>query len=451
MRRGQAVQQDVLTRFIVNGTNGTAVRPGKPSGDNITPFQMGCAESKHPTSHRYSVHWTGDIFSEDLIGSVKDTILGGIEGFKPYVHPDCTAHHNYDEPEVYVRWIQFCSLSNVFRVHSDPFNDRRPWSFGNATGNATNDPTEAIFRNFSHMRLQLLPMLASAAVKAALDGTPLVQRLDFAFPREPEALRLDQYLFLDTMLVAPVNPFVNGSKPWTDGQTGKDPKIPGSFNRSRDVWIPPGDWQDAYSGTIVTGPKVISRVAVPLEQTVLYHKRPSLAVTAHKKTAGQNAATTDLTDLIVEAYPSFRVARSSTGVVVSKRHLIDASAQHAMLKMTEHEPNSEPAITYCGGFSRLIAVDISGGKAMEFHKKWLLRIHLSAGEQLDRVVQQPGVALRHILPPIEENASQTAPVGGAGVRPSTRAGDVLELSMTGVGAGRACLKDNPSAVVQPQY
>jgi hypothetical protein len=44
------------------------------------------------------VHWTGDIFSEDLIGSVSNTIMGGIEGFKPYVHPDCTAHHNYDEP-----------------------------------------------------------------------------------------------------------------------------------------------------------------------------------------------------------------------------------------------------------------------------------------------------------------------------------------------------------------
>ena len=46
---------------------------------------------------------TGDIFSEDLIGSVSQTIMGGIEGFKPYVHPDCTAHHNYDEPEVYIR------------------------------------------------------------------------------------------------------------------------------------------------------------------------------------------------------------------------------------------------------------------------------------------------------------------------------------------------------------
>ena len=108
-------------------------------------------------------------------------------------------------------------------------------SFGNVTGNATQDPTEAIFRNFSHMRLQMLPMLQTAAVKASDDGTPLVQRLDFSFPTDLEATRLDQYLFLESMLVAPVNPFVNGSKPWTSGQTGKDPKTPGSFNRTREV------------------------------------------------------------------------------------------------------------------------------------------------------------------------------------------------------------------------
>jgi hypothetical protein len=51
---GQAVLQDVTARFMANGTNGSSMRgPGrKPSGDDVTPFQMGCAESNHPTSHR---------------------------------------------------------------------------------------------------------------------------------------------------------------------------------------------------------------------------------------------------------------------------------------------------------------------------------------------------------------------------------------------------------------
>ena len=35
-----------------------------------------------------------------------------------------------DDAEVYLRWIQFCSFANIIRVHSDPYNDRRPWRFG---------------------------------------------------------------------------------------------------------------------------------------------------------------------------------------------------------------------------------------------------------------------------------------------------------------------------------
>ena len=55
--------------------------------------------------------------------------------------------------------------------------------------------------------------------------------------RDAEALRQDQYLLLDSMLVAPVNPFVNGTKPWTEGQTGIDPKQPVSSNHSILVFL----------------------------------------------------------------------------------------------------------------------------------------------------------------------------------------------------------------------
>ena len=29
------------------------------------------------------------------------------------------------------------------------------------------------------------------------------------------------------------------------------------FTPSRSVWVPPGQWQDAWDGSIVTGPKVV--------------------------------------------------------------------------------------------------------------------------------------------------------------------------------------------------
>ena len=104
-----------------------------------------------------------------------------------------------DDAEVYVRWIQFCSFANIIRVHSDPWNDRRPWHYG--------DEIEGIFRSLLKTRVAMVPTLASAAVQASLDATPLVQRLDFAWPAHPEATRLDQYLLVADTLVAPINPF----------------------------------------------------------------------------------------------------------------------------------------------------------------------------------------------------------------------------------------------------
>ena len=88
-------------------------------------FSLSCAGSTHPASHRFSTHWTGDIFNTALMDSVAITIKGGYESYTPYVHPDCTGHHGGDDDEIYLRWIQFCSMSNLIRVHSDPWNDRR--------------------------------------------------------------------------------------------------------------------------------------------------------------------------------------------------------------------------------------------------------------------------------------------------------------------------------------
>ena len=53
----------------------------------------------------------------------------------------------------------------------------------------------------------MVPALASAAVQAAVDATPLVQRLDFHYPTHADARREDQYLLAGDLLVAPIDPF----------------------------------------------------------------------------------------------------------------------------------------------------------------------------------------------------------------------------------------------------
>ena len=261
-----------------------------------------------------------------------------------------------------------------------------------------------------------------------MDGTPLVKRLDFAFPTEAEALRQDQYLLLDSMLVAPVNPFVNGTKPWTEGQTGVDPKQPGSFNRTREVWIPPGEWEDAYSGATVTGPKVLSRAAVPLEQTVLYHRRPSIAVTARRK--GRNAATTDVDDLVVEAFPS----SGASGTQRTTRELWSSDGRvGATVELEEHAAGSAAAAAHCEGRDvdqaasmRLLTLRVTGD--VSGSKTWTARLHLPPNQRLANVDTS---AILAVVPPLEAGAAQAAPLGGQGARPSAQAGAVVEAALSG--------------------
>ena len=260
---GGAVFYDVMNAYR------NSLLPTLLNAKEETVISLGCSGSPHPASHRYPTQWTGDIFSNQLGAQVAYMVDAGVRWLTAYTHPDCTGHHNADTPEVYVRWIQFCALGTIFRVHSDPFNDRRPWK----QGEDANTTVVPIFRAFAQMRSALLPSIASAAAQASLDGTPLVRRCDFAFPTQVEASRSDQYLFAgDETLVAPVDPWGKG--------TGATPIPKDNWNRSRTVWVPPGEWSDAWSGKVLTGPITVLRSAVPVNQSLVFHRHGGVVVTA---------------------------------------------------------------------------------------------------------------------------------------------------------------------------
>merc|ERR1712232_1225965 len=250
---GQAVFSDIMVAYYKENRT-----------RSFSPFSLGCAGSQHPAAHRYPTWWTGDNFNNQLTKAVQQMVAGGYETFMPYVHPDCGGHHGGDSPEVYLRWIQFCAFGNIMRVHSDPWNDRRPWLFPE---HYPQDPlsklTEGIFKKFVKMRVALSPTLTSLAHAAAEDGMPLVRRLDFEFPKEPGSTRMDQFLLGRDILVAPIDPFNS-----TKMIMGRPVPV---YNRSRLVWIPPGEWTDAFSGATVKGPKMLTRVDTPVDELPLYH------------------------------------------------------------------------------------------------------------------------------------------------------------------------------------
>ncbi len=59
---------------------------------------------------------------------------------------------------------------------------------------------------------------------------------------------------------------------------GANPPAP--HNRSRSVWIPPGEWTHAFTPNLtVVGPKAIAVANVSLDEMPLYHRRGAVMVT----------------------------------------------------------------------------------------------------------------------------------------------------------------------------
>ncbi len=152
----------------------------------------------HPAFHRYPIPWTGDTESSwQWLGyAVENGVDEGAVGMLPYVNEDAGGHRGDPSPELYTRFIQYCALSPVLRLHCTAGKIRFPWAFGPQAEQAS---FEAI-----RFRYRLIPTLYSAVHRASQDGTPLLRRLDLEWPGLKEATSSRQYLLGDDLLVSPV-------------------------------------------------------------------------------------------------------------------------------------------------------------------------------------------------------------------------------------------------------
>ncbi|NCA83065.1 MAG: DUF5110 domain-containing protein [Opitutae bacterium] len=188
----------------------------------------------HPAAHRFPAWWTGDTCAEwnDLRLGVANGVDSGIVSLLPYVHEDLGGHHGQPDPELYVRFMQFGAFSPVARIHCTTQVHRYPWAYG--------AEVEKIVGDFFRLRYRLLPTLYAAAFEASRSGTPLLRRCDLEWPELPEAADSTQYLLGDDLLVAPIlAPARAGGR------------------AERTVWIPPGEWQDLWTGRTHRGPATI--------------------------------------------------------------------------------------------------------------------------------------------------------------------------------------------------
>ncbi|HEY9547492.1 MAG TPA: TIM-barrel domain-containing protein, partial [Solimonas sp.] len=235
----------------------------QPAGDAVAANGGAGAFAEHRTT----MHFTGDTCGtwEMLAFEARMTVAEGNIGL-PYVTHDIgsflgpplaggvcngTLGHTAHLPDdLYLRWLQFGVFQPLLRLHSS-HGDRLPWDY--------DDATAAIAADFLRLRERLVPQLYSLARASYDDGLPIARGLYLQWPEHDAAYTYpSEYLLGDALLVATV-------------AAAGDPA-------TVDVWIPPGDWTNYFTGEVVSGPRAVT-LSVPLARYPLFARAGAIVVT----------------------------------------------------------------------------------------------------------------------------------------------------------------------------
>jgi oligosaccharide 4-alpha-D-glucosyltransferase len=188
-------------------------------------------------SQRYSVFpWTGDVgrnwigFRAQLL-NLQSMSLSGI----PYIHSDAGGFGGGDnDPELYIRWLQFAAYTPIFRPHGTALGDLEP-GVKDIPSEPTfqQEPYKTIARNLIRNRYALLPYNYSLAYEQTSLGRPLIRPMFYYNATDTVLLQTaDQYMWADAFLVAPV-------------------LQPGAT--SRRLYLPKGQWYNLQNNAVKTG------------------------------------------------------------------------------------------------------------------------------------------------------------------------------------------------------
>ena len=221
-------------------------------------------------SQKYgNVLWSGDVPSswESLRDQVQIGLNMGLAGI-PWWNTDIGGfmEGNVFDPdfkELLIRWYEWAVFEPVMRLHGDrePFTipqlDDRDWGGGYLHTGQDNEmwsygeEVQAIMVKHYELRKSLLPYLKQIFAEAHENGSPLLRTMFYEFPEDPRCWELDdQYMFGPDYLVAPV---------LASGQ------------RSREVYLPAGRWQDIRSGEVLSGGRTVTADA-PLDSIPVFKR-----------------------------------------------------------------------------------------------------------------------------------------------------------------------------------
>ena len=231
---------------------------------NIRPWSL------HRNGYLGIARWGGWVWSGDTESSWK-TLEGQIAvginyslSTSPYWGSDIGGFYSNVEKtgELYARWFQFGAFCPSFRSHGRTTMTILPWGWGqgergdletstkpgsdseivrrNVLVSEMNNPRiEPVVKKYDELRYQLLPYNYTLAWEARQTGMPFMRALWLHYPHDEKARGLgSEYLWGRDLLIAPV--FEKGA-------------------RSREVYLPEGDWYDWWTNTRQTGGRSIRR------------------------------------------------------------------------------------------------------------------------------------------------------------------------------------------------
>ena len=360
------------------------------------------AWAESPAQHRFPVWWTGD--GVDLATSVHTMVDAGVHDLKPYVHSDCGGDYRGSAGDL-LRWTAHCAFGTILRFHGD---NHRPWSY--------DDHTTGVIRNYLHTRYSLLPTILAGGAEASASGFPIAARCDLFWPTLPSSRARDQYIWLNDTLVAPISDSAHNLT-------------------SRNVWIPPGEWHDAWNGTVVRGPRSMS-VTQPYERIPLWHRAGGLLVLAHD--GAMRTDEQDWSTLTVEAFPHSNPLephivdepRTTRRTLVERASGDGGREGRTVLTMRTTHPPALPGPASKPVASTAVSIQIGAGGVS---RAWLLRIHLRRGQRPAAcTIDGAPAKFRLVAPTMVEAASEAFwPFGGRGSAPAPLAGVIVEIDVSG--------------------
>ena len=213
-------------------------------------------------NHRYPIGFSGDTYVtwNSLAFQPYFTSTSSNVAYSWWSH-DLGGHMSgYDDPELYIRWIQFGLFSPVFRLHStkNPYIEKLPWKF--------DAHIYQLAKSVMQFRHALIPYIYSMAWKNYKQSKSLIRPLYYLNPKNDEAYNFpNEYYYGSELLCAPV----------------VDPMCTDLQLNRQVVWLPKGKWFNFYTGEFYKGNDSYA-IYSRLSEIPVFAKAGAIIPLAHK-------------------------------------------------------------------------------------------------------------------------------------------------------------------------